>query len=57
MIGDKLLDVQLGFNARIKTALVLTGYGKRHVEDLPKNPDIIAENLLQAVEKILKIEN
>jgi D-glycero-D-manno-heptose 1,7-bisphosphate phosphatase len=52
MIGDKALDVELGFNAGIKTALVLTGYGKKHLELLPKKPDIVAENLIEAVKMI-----
>ena len=40
MIGDKLLDVELGFNAHIKTALVLTGYGKKHLGELPEKAGI-----------------
>lgn len=53
MIGDKLLDVELGFNAEIKTALVLTGYGAGDLEKLPKKPDIIANDLLEAVKTII----
>lgn len=56
MIGDKSLDIELGFNAGVKTALVLTGYGQNHLAELTRQPDIIAENLLQAVEKILKFQ-
>ncbi|CAN5739301.1 hypothetical protein BH24ACI1_BH24ACI1_11290 [soil metagenome] len=52
MIGDKAIDVETGFNAGIKTALVLTGYGKKTVETLERKPDLIAENLLEAVESI-----
>jgi D-glycero-D-manno-heptose 1,7-bisphosphate phosphatase len=54
MIGDKKLDVELGINANIKTALVLTGYGESHVTELVKKPDVVAENLRLAVEEILK---
>lgn len=54
MIGDKLIDVELGFNANIKTALVLTGYGKTHAENLERHPDILAENILEAVQIIVK---
>ncbi|HEX8288143.1 MAG TPA: HAD family hydrolase [Pyrinomonadaceae bacterium] len=54
MIGDKALDVELGFNAGIKTALVLTGYGKQDLTKLDKKPDIVAENLLEAVLQILQ---
>ena len=51
-IGDKAIDVELGFNAGTKTALVATGYGQTEVAKLIKEPDLIAENLLQAVERI-----
>lgn len=61
MIGDKLIDIETGFNARIKTALVLTGYGQKTVKTLERKPDVIAENLLEAVKSIknyeLKIKN
>ena len=52
IIGDKTIDVETGFNAGIKTALVLTGYGKKAVEALERKPDVIAENLLEAVKMI-----
>lgn len=54
MIGDKKLDVELGFNANIKTALVLTGYGKTHLVELAKKPDVVAKTLIEAVQEILK---
>ena len=56
MIGDKAIDVETGFNAGIKTALVLTGYGKKTVETLERKPDLIAENLLEAVKSITNYE-
>ena len=52
IIGDKAIDVETGFNAGIKTALVLTGYGKSAVETLNRKPDLITENLLEAVKSI-----
>ncbi len=48
VIGDKRLDVELGFNAGTKTALVKTGYGESEKDGLEKMPDVIAENLLEA---------
>jgi len=56
MIGDKTIDVETGFNAGIKTALVLTGYGRKSVQELKRNPDVIAENLLEAVKTITNYE-
>lgn len=54
MIGDKKLDVELGLNAKIKTALVLTGYGEKHISELEKKPEIVAKNLIEAINEILK---
>ena len=53
MIGDKAIDVETGFNALIKTALVMTGYGRKDLEKLKRQPNIVAETLLEAVEKIV----
>jgi D-glycero-D-manno-heptose 1,7-bisphosphate phosphatase len=52
IIGDKAIDVETGFNAEIKTALVLTGYGRNAARELTRKPDVTAENLLEAVWKI-----
>lgn len=56
MIGDKAIDVETGFNAGIKTAMVLTGYGRKDIEKLSKKPDIVAETLLAAIEGILSFK-
>ncbi len=53
MIGDKVSDVGAGFNAGVHTALVLTGHGTSEVGKLGRQPDIIAENLLATIEKII----
>ena len=53
VIGDKNLDVELGQNAAVKSALVLTGYGKNHLTTLEQKPTIVAENLLEAVKLIM----
>ena len=54
MIGDKKLDVELGINGKLKTALVLTGYGEKHFNQLEKKPDIVADTLIEAVRRILQ---
>lgn len=53
VIGDKILDIGMGFNAGTRTGLVLTGYGANHKEDLERRPDIVAENLLEAAKAIV----
>lgn len=54
VIGDKILDIGTGFNAKIKTALVLTGYGTKTIANLQEKPDLIADNLLEAVKHIIE---
>ncbi len=54
MIGDKKIDVETGHNAGSRTALVLTGYGRSHADQLDSIPDVLAENLLDAVREALR---
>ena len=54
MVGDKKIDIETGFNAGTKTALVLTGYGRKDIEKSKRNPDIVAENLFETVKRIIK---
>ncbi len=58
MIGDKFSDVELAQTAGCKGILVLTGYGRGEWEYLRENavpaPDFVAEDLLDAVQWILK---
>jgi len=56
MIGDKAIDIQAGLNAGIKTALVLTGYGGRDTDGETLEPNVIGEDLLDAVKKIIAFE-
>lgn len=56
MIGDKIIDIEAGRKAGCKTGLVLTGYGKKMLEDRENwqfQPDFIADNLYEAVKLIL----
>lgn len=53
MIGDKILDVELGLNAGIKPILVLTGYGEKHLPELKRPPFAVADNLMEAVRIVL----
>jgi len=56
VIGDKASDIKLAENAGARGALVLTGYGREtmsHPDRWPCGPEIVAENLLDAVKRIL----
>jgi D-glycero-D-manno-heptose 1,7-bisphosphate phosphatase len=57
VIGDRHSDLQLAWNAGAKGALVKTGYGLGELMHLApswsRSPDLVAENLLEAVERIL----
>jgi D-glycero-D-manno-heptose 1,7-bisphosphate phosphatase len=58
VVGDSVRDIQLAANAGARSVLVMTGYGRGNYEYMrdhfPGEPDLIAENLLEAVEKILE---
>ena len=54
MIGDKRIDVETGQNAGTRTALVMTGYGRSHANQLASKPDVLAETLLDAVQEALR---
>lgn len=57
VIGDRMIDVQTGNNAGAISILVLTGYGERERNLLPKNrvrAKIIADNLYDAMQHVKK---
>jgi len=57
VIGDRYLEIEMAHRRGLRGALVLTGYGRGEVEysseRWPKPPDWVADNLLDAVNKIL----
>ena len=56
MVGDRYSDIELAANAGVKSALVLSGYGRGEWEHQRDNwtikPDLVAEDLLAAVNLI-----
>lgn len=57
MIGDRLGDVEVAWAVGARGAIVKTGYGRGEVlwgaPAWPRQPDLVAENLLEAVTAIL----
>ncbi len=57
VVGDRHGDLQLAWNVGAKGVLVKTGYGRGeleyHAPHWPRPADLVAEHLLEAVEKIL----
>ncbi|MBI2650980.1 HAD family hydrolase [Candidatus Woesearchaeota archaeon] len=56
LIGDHPHDTEMGVKAGCKTIYLLTGHGKKHLDDLKKSeikPDFIAKNFLEAAEFIV----
>jgi D-glycero-D-manno-heptose 1,7-bisphosphate phosphatase len=57
VIGDRYSDVELATTVGAKAAMVKTGYGRGelrfHSSKWARQPDLVAENLLEAVERIL----
>ena len=54
MVGDKKIDVETGRNAGMRSALVMTGYGRSHSKQLDFTPEVLAEDLLAAVRAALQ---
>lgn len=57
MIGDRYSDIELARNAGVSSAFVLSGYGRGEWEyqrdGWKHEPDLVAEDLLEAVRKIV----
>jgi len=60
MVGDRYSDVELAHNAGLRCAFVLSGYGRGEWEyqraTWKLQPDLVCENLLEAVESILSLD-
>jgi len=57
VIGDHPSDIEMGIKSGCRNVYMLTGHGKKHLEDLEKkdfNPNFVAENFLQAAKFIIK---
>ncbi len=58
MVGDRYSDIEVARNAGVKSAFVLSGYGRgewEHQRAFWKHqPDIVAEHLLAAVKEIVE---
>jgi D-glycero-D-manno-heptose 1,7-bisphosphate phosphatase len=57
VIGDRLGDLELAWRVGARGVLVKSGYGlgelTYHAPTWPRQPDLVAENLLEAVERIV----
>ena len=57
MVGDRYSDVELARNAGVKSAFVMSGYGRGEWEHQrltwTAEPDLVAEDLLEAVRRIV----
>ena len=55
MVGDKLIDLECGWNAGVKKSiLVRTGYGEETASDLEMSSAVIVDGLAEMAEWILK---
>lgn len=57
VVGDRYADIEMGHTAGSRGMLVMTGYGRGeyelHRSSWPQQPDLLAENLEEAVRLIL----
>ena len=60
MAGDRYSDVQFARNAGLRSAFLLSGYGRGEWEyqsqDWKHRPDLVCENLLEAVKSIVEFK-
>jgi D-glycero-D-manno-heptose 1,7-bisphosphate phosphatase len=60
VIGDRHPDLELAWTAGARAALVKTGYGRGELAwnaaSWPRPPDLVAEHVLEAVERILALD-
>lgn len=58
MVGDRYSDIEVARNAGLRSAFVLSGYGRGECDYQSKNwehqPELIADNLLAAVKSVIK---
>lgn len=52
MVGDKLIDVQAGQAAGVRTLLVRTGYGRTFEAEVP--PQMVVDDLVAACHKVMQ---
>jgi D-glycero-D-manno-heptose 1,7-bisphosphate phosphatase len=61
MIGDRYSDIELARNAGLRSAFVMSGYGRGEWEyqrsAWKHEPDLVAEDLLEAVRKIVQVNS
>jgi len=57
MIGDSIVDMQVGDRLDMKTIFLLTGFGKEYLSEVEEkcNPNFIANDLLHAAKEIASI--
>ena len=57
MIGDSIVDMQVGERLDMKTIFLLTGFGKEYLSEVQEkcNPNFIAKDLLHASKEIISI--
>jgi|TARA_B110000438_G_scaffold18874_1_gene17489 D-glycero-D-manno-heptose 1,7-bisphosphate phosphatase len=57
MIGDSIVDMQVGDRLDMKTIFLLTGFGKEYLAEVKEkcDPDFIAKDLLEASKEVVSI--
>lgn len=59
MIGDRYSDIELAYNAGVRSAFVLSGYGRGEWEhqrhSWQRQPNIVSENLFEAINEIVQL--
>ena len=61
MVGDRYSDIEMAHNAGVRSGFVMSGYGRGEWEqqrsEWQQQPDMVAEDLLEAISKITNVKN
>lgn len=61
MVGDRYSDIEMAHNAGVRSVFVMSGYGRGEWEQQrsqwKQHPDLVAEDLLEAISKITNVTN
>lgn len=57
VIGDHPHDVEMAYNVRSGSVYLLTGHGKKHLQELTIKPDFIAKDIFEAAQWIMSTIN
>ena len=58
VVGDHHCDVEMGYRAQMTSIFLLTGHGKKHLQEIQGNPEfLISKNIYDATPLIQSLSD